>query len=92
MNFIYSTSYWFFSKSAVYFTKLANYFYDKKEQLGKKEEYIFESDDELDDDVVIDLSPKMDTQYDRTILNELKRQDYPANFTSIYIDPKKTTS
>lgn len=92
MNFIYSSSYWFFSKSAVYFTKLANYFYDKKEQLTKKEEYIFESDDELDDEVVIDLSPNMDTHYDTTILNELKRQDYPANFTSIYIDPTKTTS
>ncbi len=94
MKFIYSTSYWFFSKISVFFTRIANYFYTKIEEHESHESrYLFDSDDDMSEEDVRDLNEvsgsynKADVQYDRYIFREFQNEQYPANFTSIYIDP-----
>ena len=88
MKFLYSTSYWFFSKMSVFFTRLANYFYTKCEEYESQEtQYLFESDDDISEDEIRDLNDNADTQYDNHIIREFRNEQYPANFTSIYIDP-----
>lgn len=91
MKFVYSTSYWIFSKMSVFFTYMANYFYTRMEEHESRESrYIFESDDDMSDEEARVLSESVnnaDTHYDTYIFREFNQQQYPANFTSIYIDP-----
>ncbi len=91
MRFVYSTSYWIFSKMSFFFTRLANYFYTRMEEHESQESrYLFDSDDDMSEDEIRDLNEpavNANTMYDNYIIREFRNEQYPANFTSIYIDP-----
>lgn len=88
MKFVYSTCYWFFSKISVFFTRITNYFYTKIEEYESQESRnLFDSDDDLSEEELEEPISRADNQYDAYIFKEVQDDHYPANFTSIHIDP-----